>query len=105
MQLKDRENKINKSPVKSLVSEMDSSQKEENKLSDVATKDKTKRSKLRQQSYYLDESHIKAIEMRLYKNKMDGKGVTDKSALVRAALDKYLKDELKEIKDQDSHKE
>lgn len=55
--------------------------------------------KLRQQSYYLDEDIIKAIEMRLFANKMNDEGETDKSALVRSALSKYLKPELQQIKE------
>lgn len=55
--------------------------------------------KLRQQSYYLDEDIIKAIEIRLFNNKMNNAPETDKSALVRSALSKYLKPELQQIKE------
>lgn len=60
----------------------------------------TEKYKLRQQSYYLDEELITAIEMRLFANKMNGiEDEKDKSALVRAALSKYLGPELKQIKE------
>lgn len=87
--LDDREQGSKNSPVSAIVNVVDGA-------TNVETEEKAKK-KLRQQSYYLAQEHIQAIEMRLFKNKMSKQGETDKSALVRAALDKYLAEELQEI--------
>ena len=98
MGLKERENRNNNTPVNTIIEiieEQGKENKQNKQLKNVKVKDKYK---LRQQSYYLAEDHIKAIEMRIFSNKMIGKGEIDKSALVRTALDKYLKNELIEIR-------
>lgn len=61
-------------------------------------KDQEKVKKVRQQSYYITEDHIKALEMKLYKEKIGGNMKCDKSYIVRQMFDKFLEIELEELK-------
>ena len=88
MSLNERENQSKKTIVSAMIEESVVQEK---------TKATEKKEKLRQQAYYLRPAHVKAIEMRIYKNKMKDQGATDKSALIREMLDQYLNDELKEL--------
>lgn len=59
-----------------------------------------KAKKVRQQSYYITEDHIKALEMKLYKEKIGGNRKCDKSYIVREMFDQFLAEELAALKEE-----